>query len=68
MRVTVFSTKPYDRHFLSRANAGERHELVYLETHLDARTAPWPRARARYAPSSTTTSIEMRWSGWPARR
>jgi D-lactate dehydrogenase len=38
MRVSVFSTKPYDREFLSRANAG-RHELLFLETHLDARTA-----------------------------
>jgi D-lactate dehydrogenase len=38
MRVTVFSTKPYDREFLSRANT-RRHELLFLETHLDARTA-----------------------------
>jgi D-lactate dehydrogenase len=38
MRVTVFSTKPYDREFLSRANT-RPHELLFLETHLDARTA-----------------------------
>jgi D-lactate dehydrogenase len=38
MRVSVFSTKPYDREFLSRANT-RPHELLFLETHLDARTA-----------------------------
>lgn len=39
MRVTVFSAKPYDQDFLDRANAGSLHELVYLDTHLSARTA-----------------------------
>jgi D-lactate dehydrogenase len=38
MRVTVFSTRPYDRHFLEVANAGARHELVFVEAQLDAST------------------------------
>lgn len=40
MRVAVFGTKGYDRHFLSEANAGRGHELVFLEPRLDASTAP----------------------------
>lgn len=39
MRVSVFSAKPYDREFFSRANANGRHDLVFLETRLEARTA-----------------------------
>lgn len=39
MRVSVFSTKPYDREFLDRANAEGRHDLIYLEARLDASTA-----------------------------
>ena len=35
MKVTVFSSKPYDRQFLDAANAGQ-HQLVYLESKLDA--------------------------------
>jgi D-lactate dehydrogenase len=38
MRVTVFSAKAYDRVSLDEANGG-RHDLVYLEPHLDAHTA-----------------------------
>lgn len=38
MRVAVFSTKPYDKTYLDAANAG-RHELIYLESRLDAGTA-----------------------------
>lgn len=36
MRVTVFSTKSYDRHFLGLANAaaGERHHLRFIEARL----------------------------------
>jgi D-lactate dehydrogenase len=37
MRVVVFSTKSYDRDFLSAANAG-RHELVFHEPHLSLAT------------------------------
>lgn len=37
MRVAVFSTKPYDRRFLSEANSG--HELVFLEPRLTPETA-----------------------------
>ncbi len=37
MRVAVFSTKPYDRHFLDAANASARHELAYLEPRLTLR-------------------------------
>lgn len=41
MRVTVYSTRPYDRRFLDAANAAPDagHELLYLETRLDAHTA-----------------------------
>jgi D-lactate dehydrogenase len=38
MKVTVFSTKPYDRQFLDEANAG-RHELHYLDCRLSVATA-----------------------------
>jgi D-lactate dehydrogenase len=38
MRVVVFSTKPYDRYFLGRANDG-RHDLVFQEPRLSAATA-----------------------------
>lgn len=38
MRVTVFSTKSYDRQFLDQANQG-RHELIYLEPRLTRQTA-----------------------------
>jgi D-lactate dehydrogenase len=39
MHVAVFSTRPYDREFLTRANAEGRHELVFHDTRLDAGTA-----------------------------
>lgn len=41
MKVAIFSAKPYDRDFLSAANreAGDPHELLFLDTHLDAATA-----------------------------
>lgn len=38
MKVAVFSTKPYDREFLDRANGG-RHQLRYLEPRLVSATA-----------------------------
>ena len=38
MRLAVFSTRAYDRQFLSQANAGRRHTLVFLESRLDADT------------------------------
>lgn len=38
MRVTVYSTRPYDRQFLSQAAEGSAHELVFLEHRLDAST------------------------------
>lgn len=40
MRIAVFSTKPYDRTFLAKANEGRGHELVYLDARLTAETAP----------------------------
>lgn len=40
MRVAVFSTKSYDRTFLSQANARYGHELVFFEARLDHQTAP----------------------------
>ena len=39
MRVAVFSTKPYDRTFLSRAAAGYGHDLTFFEPKLDRTTA-----------------------------
>jgi len=39
MKVAVFSTKSYDKHFLDAANAGVGHELVYYDVKLDASTA-----------------------------
>jgi D-lactate dehydrogenase len=41
MHIAVFSTKPYDRHFLEAANAeaGGPHQLTFLEPRLSAETA-----------------------------
>ena len=39
MKVAVFSTRSYDKHFLDAANAGVGHELVYYDVKLDASTA-----------------------------
>lgn len=39
MRLTVFSTKPYDRQFLEAANAARGHDLRFLEHRLTADTA-----------------------------
>jgi D-lactate dehydrogenase len=39
MRIAVFSSKSYDRTFLSAANQTHGHELVFLEPHLNAETA-----------------------------
>ena len=39
MRVAVFSTKPYDREYLDRANAAHGHDLTFLEPRLTAETA-----------------------------
>lgn len=38
MLVTVFSTKPYDRHFLEAANNASGHRLSYLEARLSVET------------------------------
>jgi D-lactate dehydrogenase len=38
MRVAVFSTKPYDRAFLSDANAEDGHRLRFLEARLSHET------------------------------
>ena len=39
MRVAVFSSRGYDRHFLDAANAAGKHELVYLDARLSRETA-----------------------------
>ncbi len=39
MKVAVFSTKPYDREFLSQAFLGKDHELTFLTPRLNAETA-----------------------------
>ncbi len=39
MRIAVFSTKSYDRDFISRANAGHGHEITFFEPRLAPETA-----------------------------
>lgn len=39
MKVAVFSTKSYDRHFLEAANTECGHELIFLEPHLNPETS-----------------------------
>lgn len=39
MRIAVFSAKPYDRTFLTRANANQRHTLSFFEARLTEDTA-----------------------------
>ncbi|MEX2570193.1 MAG: 2-hydroxyacid dehydrogenase [Gemmatimonadota bacterium] len=38
MKIAVFSSKPYDRQALDRANERHRHELAYFEPRLTPRT------------------------------
>jgi D-lactate dehydrogenase len=40
MRVAIYSAKPYDIEFLTAANAGGAHDLVFLEPRLSVETAP----------------------------
>ncbi|MCE2915067.1 MAG: 2-hydroxyacid dehydrogenase [Rubrivivax sp.] len=40
MRITVYSTRPYDRRFLTEANAAGVHDLVFMDARLDHHTAP----------------------------
>lgn len=40
MRVAVYSTRSYDRDFLTSANARHGHKLVFLEPRLTPETAP----------------------------
>ncbi len=39
MRVAVYSTRPYDREYLARADAQRRHDFVFLDVRLEAATA-----------------------------
>ncbi len=39
MRIAVFNTKPYDRRFLTEANAAFGHDLHFLEPRLEPATA-----------------------------
>ncbi len=39
MKVTIFSTKPYDEQFLSEHNSASGHELVFIENRLKPETA-----------------------------
>lgn len=38
MKIAIFSTKPYDKAYLTAANAKVGHELVFLEPHLNDTT------------------------------
>jgi D-lactate dehydrogenase len=49
MDVTIFSTKPFDRRFLTAA-AGDRHRLTFIEAHLTAATAPLARGAGAICP------------------
>jgi D-lactate dehydrogenase len=40
MRVAIYSTRPHDREFLTRANDAGRHQFVFIEARLDATTVP----------------------------
>jgi len=40
MKVAVFSSKPYDREFLSGANSSHQHDLVFFEPRLAPETLP----------------------------
>ena len=39
MKVSIFSTKSYDRQFFTAANTQHHHELTFLEARLDRQTA-----------------------------
>ena len=39
MKVSIFSTKSYDRQFFTAANIQHQHELTFLEARLDRQTA-----------------------------
>ena len=39
MKVSIFSTKSYDRQFFTAANNQHQHELIFLEARLDRQTA-----------------------------
>lgn len=39
MKVAVYNTKPYDREYLDRANAGQGHALTYFEARLEPDTS-----------------------------
>jgi D-lactate dehydrogenase len=39
MKVSIFSTKSYDRQFFTAANVQHQHELIFLEPRLDPQTA-----------------------------
>lgn len=39
MKIAVFSTKTYDRHFLEKVNVNYNHELVFFKPNLDENTA-----------------------------
>ena len=39
MKISIFSTKSYDRQFFTAANVQHQHELIFLEPRLDRQTA-----------------------------
>ncbi len=39
MKITFFSTQPYDKQFFTKANTDESFELIFLETQLNTTTA-----------------------------
>lgn len=43
MRIAVFSAKPYDRTFITRANTANRHSVSFFDARLTVNTAPLAR-------------------------
>ena len=50
MQVAIFSTKPYDRQFLTQANAQHQHELHFFEPRLTSETVPLAKGFAAVCP------------------
>ncbi len=57
MKVSIFSTKSYDRQFFTAANAQHQHELIFLEPRLDRQTALLAKNTAERIPSGIAVCI-----------
>jgi D-lactate dehydrogenase len=57
MKVSIFSTKSYDRQFFTDANAQHQHELTFLEPRLDRQTALLVKDAAERIPSGIAVCV-----------